>query len=150
MVVAALWNQFRSKAQPPLNLLSDVFRQTCLRGCPDRRGHSSTGRYRCRDEARSLARIQIKRFPNNMTMLIDVARQEQKRRTRHGQRIHVGQFIVLPQDRATEVRPSSRQTYDLTLFIIPIGSAAELALHLFPTRRSSSPASRGEWRSGST
>jgi hypothetical protein len=73
----------------------------------------------------------MERFPYNMTTLIDVARQEQKGRTRHSQRVHIVQRAVLPQDGAEEERPSSRQTYDLVaLFIDAVGSTAEVARNL--------------------
>ncbi len=108
MVIAVLWEQFRSKAQSPLNLPSDVLGQTALRAWPDRRGYSSSGRNRSRYEARGFQRVGMERFTHNMTLLINVARQEQKGRTRHSQRVHVGQLVVLPQNRAKEERPSSR------------------------------------------
>ena len=107
MVIAVLWEQFRSKAQSPLNLPSDVLGQTALRAWPDRRGYSSSGRNRSRYEARGFQRVGMERFTHNMTLLINVARQEQKGRTRHSQRVHVGQLVVLPQNRAKEERPSS-------------------------------------------
>src|SRR5436305_12470197 len=94
----------------------------------DCRGHNSPGRNRSCYEARTLSRIEIKRLPYNMALLINVTRQEQKGRTRHSQRVHVGQLGVLPQDRAAEVRPSSRQTYDLVaLFINAVGRTTETA-----------------------
>src|SRR6266700_5777679 len=94
----------------------------------DCRGHNSPGRNRSCYEARTLSRIEIKRLTYNMALLINVTRQEQKGRTRHSQRVHVGQLGVLPQDRAEEVRPSSRQTYDLVaLFINAVGRTAEIA-----------------------
>src|SRR5438034_316589 len=97
----------------------------------DCRGHNSPGRNRSCYEARTLSRIEIKRLPYNMALLINVTRQEQKGRTRHSQRVHVGQLGVLPQDRAEEVRPSSRQTYDLVaLFINAVGRTAEIARNL--------------------
>ena len=68
IAVAALWNQFGGKAQLPLNLLSYLLGQTYLCGCPDARGHSYPGRNLSSDEAGSLARVQIKRFPNDMTL----------------------------------------------------------------------------------
>src|SRR5438445_12731534 len=97
----------------------------------DCRGHNSPGRNRSCYEARTLSRIEIKRLPYNMALLINVTCQEQKGRTRHSQRVHVGQLGVLPQDRAEEVRPSSRQTYDLVaLFINAVGRTAEIARNL--------------------
>src|SRR5438093_3646276 len=97
----------------------------------DGRGHNSPGRNRSCYEDRTLSRIEIKRLPYNMALLINVTRQEQKGRTRHSQRVQIGQLGVLPQDRAEEVRPSSRQTYDLVaLFIDAVGSTAEIARNL--------------------
>src|SRR5207244_12878723 len=97
----------------------------------DCRGHNSPGRNRSCYEARTLSRIEIKRLPYNMALLINVTRQEQKGRTRHSQRVHVGQLGVLPQDRAEEVRPFSRQTYDLAaLFITGVGPTRDCAGNL--------------------
>src|SRR5437667_11311410 len=97
----------------------------------DCRGHNSPGRNRSCYEARTLSRIEIKRLPYNMALLINVTCQEQKGRTRHSQRAHVGQLGVLPQDRAEEVRTSSRQTYELVaLFINAVGRTAEIARNL--------------------
>src|SRR6266702_2760352 len=97
----------------------------------DCRGHNSPGRNRSCYEARTLSRIEIKRLPYNMALLINVTCVEQKGRTRHSQRVHVGQLVVLPQNRAEEVRPSSRQTYDLVALLVDaVGSTAEIAWNL--------------------
>ena len=76
MVTPSLRDQFRSKAQAPLDLPSDVLGQTPHRSFADRRRHSSSGRNRTRHEGRSLQRVGMERLPYNMTLLIDVARRE--------------------------------------------------------------------------
>src|SRR5690349_1046957 len=127
IVIAVLRDQFRSKTHPPLNLPSDVLGQSPLRSCMDCRGHSSPGRNRSCYEARSLSRIEIKRFPYNVTLLINVTRVEQKGRPSHRQLVHVEQLVVLPQERTEEVRPSSGKTYDLAFFVDTQGFTAEIA-----------------------
>src|SRR5438445_12712900 len=97
----------------------------------DCRGHNSPGRNRSCYEARTLSRIEIKRLPYNIALLINVTCQEQKARTRHSQRAHVGQLGVLPQDRAEEAPPYSGQTHDLlALSITAVGRTAQLARNL--------------------
>ena len=88
-----------------------------------------------REEPESLcsqepATFGMERFPYDMTLLIDATRQEQKGRACLSQRVHVGQLVVLPQNRTEEERPSSRQTYDLALFIDAEGLTAEIARKL--------------------
>src|SRR5713226_3784620 len=108
----------------------DVLGQTPLRVCLNRRGYSNSGRNRSRYVARSQQRVGMERFPYDMTLLIDATRQEQKGRACLSQRVHVGQLVVLPQNRTEEERPSSRQTYDLALFIDAEGLTAEIARKL--------------------
>src|SRR5437867_13456746 len=93
----------------------------------DCRGHNSPGRNRSCYEARTLSRIEIKRLPYNMALLINVTCVEQKGRTSHRQLVHVEQLVVLPQEGKEEGRPSSGKTYDLPVRVDTQGLTAEVA-----------------------